>query len=507
VAFPGTDDILAELDDESAVKWESSGRFLRGTATFAAATILMRAGPLLLLPFFTRILSADEYGQIGVITTLAAAVTTIVGLGLETPVFRGYVQAAQDAVAARTFVNTVGGFAVLAPIVLAIGIAASVGPVVSAAFGVPVDAVRLAMVGAAVNASATLVPLALLRAQERHRGYLQLTAIQLIATVGLTILFVAVLGLGVAGWMLAYLVSGALLLVRGLAILGHRWTSEINLKQLWSALAFGLPLVPHGFSHWGLAVSDRAVLGAFVSTSQIGAYYVAFQASLPISLVAIALSQATQPLYAEAISSSEQRSTIGRISTFQVLAIVLTTAAVALLGPPAVAVLLPASYLDAAGLIPWLAVGACLFGLYLLPMNAVAMMSGRTGRVWVITGIAAIANVALNLALVPHVGPLAAAIDTIIGYGVLLGGVYLYMRQVCHPPIPYEYTRIFIGATVVAVPCALVAVVSPADPALAIGLRLTVLIAVSGPLAFVGPFGNEARTAIRMLRQQRGGAR
>lgn len=471
---------------------------MKGTAAFAAAAIIQRTVGLLLLPFFTRVLTPSEYGQIGVITTLVAAFATVASLGLETAVFRGYVQAAGDRLAARTFVNTVGGFAIMVPLSVA-ALAAVVLSWFPPIFDIPLDALRLAFVGAAATASSTVVPLAVLRAQERFSAYLRLMGIQVVLTTTLTILFVAVLRWGVTGWMLANALGSVLLLARGLAILRHRWTFDIDLEPLRRALAFGLPLVPHALAHWGLALSDRAILGIFVPTAVIGAYYVAYQACIPITVIAIALSQATQPMYAEAATSPARRHELARVATVQTVLTALVAAAVALVGPPLIRLLLPPSYGPAADFLPWLALGSAFFGIYLIPMNAIAVMAGRTERVWMVTVFAAALNVALNIVLVPQIGATAAAINTAVGYGALLVGGYLYMRSVCDPPIPYERNRIIIGVALIVTASLLAAVLTPPDPIAALAVRLAALIGVVIVLVR-GLFVREATSIYQAIR-------
>jgi O-antigen/teichoic acid export membrane protein len=344
-----------------------SSRVIRGTVAFAAGAVLQRAMVFLLLPFFTRILSPAEFGEIGVITALAAILGVVVSLGLETAIFRGF--KARSGAQADLFVNTVGGFALVVPITVA-AISIPAAPALANVFDVPTDALRLASIGAALTTSATLVPLTLLRAQERLSGYLQLTALQVLVTPVLTIVFVAVFGWGVFGWMLAFAVSSLVLLVRGLMIMRHRWSLAFDFSALRTALAFGVPLVPHALSHWGLSVSDRTILGASVAAPQVGAYYVAYLASLPVSLIAIALSQATQPMYAEATTVAG-RAGLGKIITVQAVLIIGLAAVVAALGPSIAVLLFPTDFAATAGLIPWLAAGAGLFGLYLIPMNAI----------------------------------------------------------------------------------------------------------------------------------------
>ena len=473
---------------------------LRGTATYATAAVLQRAIPFLLLPLFVRFLTPAEFGEIGILTTLATAAGVLLSFGLETTIFRSYLLARGDAEARRALLGTVGGFAIIVPLAISGVFIAFGAPALAPTLGLPTAALQLAAAGAAVNAGATSVPLALLRADERLGAYLQLTGLQAISTALLTILFVVVLGWGPVGWMLAYAVASATLLLRGLAIYRSAWSPSLDTQRLRRALAFGLPLVPHAASHWALAVSDRAILGAFVPAAEVGAYYVAFLLCLPISTVATAMSQATQPLFSEAATSTEARSEVTRASTAHAGLVGWTGAAVVLLGPPLIHLAFPPDYWRAAEFIPWQALGLSLFGLYLLPMNAISLTAGRTKRVWMITLLAAIANVGLNLLLIPRIGTIAAAINTTIGYAILLVGVFLYSRAVCKPPISYELIRILMSLLVVGILCLAGMLLIPFDAGGGLALRAGVLLVVSGALAFSGLLGQRARLALGLLR-------
>jgi O-antigen/teichoic acid export membrane protein len=468
--------------------------------TYAAGAVLQRAAPLLLLLLLAYILTPSEFGQIGLIIAIAAALGTLLSFGLETAIFRGYREESSNTETVRVLVNTVGGFALLAPIAGAAGIAVIAAPTLASVFDVPADALKLGCIAAGVNVAATLVPLTLMRAQERLRDYLKLTSIQVAVTVGITILFVAVMGWGVTGWMLASALGGLLLLIRGLAILHHRWNFEIDLQHLRRALRFGLPLVPHAFAQWGLAASDRAIIVASVGSLQAGPYYAAYQLTLPVTLVSIALAQGSQPVFADARTSHRRHNDITRIATSQAVLVMLAASVVALVGPPATLLLLPAGYAPAADYIPWLALGACFFGLYLMPMNAIALTAGRTGHVWVITVFAAMANIALNLALVPQIGAYAAAVNTAIGYAILGVGVWAYMRRVCRPPIRYEPRPIAIGAVLIGMACIAATWFSPSDPLTGVVVRTAILVVLAASLVALGPLSREARSVLGAIR-------
>lgn len=462
------------------------GRLVRGTAVFAVASVVQRTIGFLLLPIYARVLEPAEYGQIGVITAVSAALGTVLGFGLETAVFRARVQFRDDPPQAHVFVNTVGAFALTVPAAAALLLALAAGPAVASAFDVPLVALQVSLAGTALYASATVVPLALLRAQERLRDYLRLTSTQVVLNVALMVLLVVVLRLGVLGWMIAVAASSGVLLIRGLFLLGHRWTTDFDVRYLRHALAFGLPLVPHALSHWGLSLSDRAVLGALAAPAEVGAYYVAYQLALPISMIAVALSQGVQPMYARASVDPVARQAAGAATTHQALVVAGLAGTIAVLGPPTVFAVLPREYADAAAFIPWIALGVGLFGLYLIPMNAVSIMAGHTKWVWVLTLFAAATNIGLNLVLVPRMGAMAAAIDTAVAYGVLLVGVSVYMRRVVAEPLEYDWRRIGIGIGLIAAGSASAMMLTPHDPAIALVLRSSIIVAVAGLLVLTG---------------------
>ena len=117
-----------------------------------------------------------------------------------------------------------------------------------------------------------------------------------------------------------------------------------------------------------------------------------------------------------------------------------------------------------------------------------------------ITTLAAAVNISLNLALIPQIGAFAAAVNTVIGYAVLLAGIFVYMRRVCDPPIRYEGKRIAIGATLIGATCVIATWLSPSDPFLSLLVRIAILVALLAFLVALGPLSQEATTALRSIR-------
>jgi O-antigen/teichoic acid export membrane protein len=480
---------------------EPTTRVFRGTIAYAAGGVIQRTIGFLLLPVYARVLTTAEYGQIGVLMTLVVGLTTLLGLGLETAVFRTYVQLREQPGDLKRFVNSVGAFAVVAPLAVAAVLAIAASPLLERVFDVPRWAVTVGFLGAAMYVSATVIPLAILRAQERLRDYLRLSMVYVVATVALTVLLVVLLRWGVLGWMLAFAGAAAILLLTGLLMLGHPWTIRMDWKHVAAALAFGLPMIPHALAQWGLSLSDRAILAAFLPLTDVGIYYVAYQFGLPISVIAIALSQAVQPLYAQASMDHVSRAQLAPAASTQILTTALITMIVVLLGPPAVHAFLPGSYAPAASLIPWIALGHGLFGLYFIPMNAVTLLSGRNQWVWLVTVTAALANIGLNLLFVPRFGAVAAAVNTCVGYAILLIGVTAYMYRVTKGPVSLQWSRIGAGLAIVILATGPAMLLTAENGPGGVIIRLAAIAVVTALFGALGLIGGPL-ALLRIRRQQ-----
>jgi O-antigen/teichoic acid export membrane protein len=426
-------------------------RVIRGTAAFLLASVGQRGIAFILLPIFALVLTPEQFGQIGIVVTVAGAVTALLGLGLETAMFRAlklsHGPGTRDAVT-----RSLGTFGILAPLLAAAALAFPLGIIIERGFDVPAVWVAIGVLAAGLSVATSLC-FAVLRAEERLGRYLALGAIQTVMAAALPLLLVVVARAGVAGWFAASAVGGAILLVAGVALSGIRFTRRIDRGIVIAALVFGIPMIPHALSHWGLALSDRIVLGSLVTDAEVGVYHVAYQLGIPIALIASALAQSSQPLYAEASSGeSGTRGDLRRLVTYQVLAISLCGVIVALVAPPVIRLLLPSSFGLGVSLVPWIAVGTALYGLYFIPMNVITIYAGRNRWVWPITAGAAGANVLLNVALIPVLGVTAAAINTAIGYGLLLAGVASCARLVAPGGPSYEWRRIAAGVTIICLP-------------------------------------------------------
>jgi O-antigen/teichoic acid export membrane protein len=425
------------------------GSAMRSSAVYAGAAVFQRGIIFLLLPVYTRVLAPAEYGHLSVLLAIAAAAIIVLSCGMDTAFFRTYFSLQSDPARQRRFVTTAWTFLLVVPPVIAGLLTLVAGPFLAHSEVAPPAELALALAGAALLVSGTVVPLALLRAEERLRDYLVLAAVTAGTTAALTLVAVVGLDAGVVGWLVAVLGANAVTLATAVRIIPFRRAGGVDRRLLAGALALGLPLIPHMLSHWGLGISNRVILAGMVSASKVGIYALAANIALPVAIVMQGMAQGFMPSFARAATNDAALNALRRAIGVQFLMVLAITTSGALLGPIAVHHLASPQYAAAAELVPWLALGYGLLGLYFIPMNAVALTAGRTRRVWIITAGAAGTNLVCLLTLVPVLGLLGAAMAAPAGYLVLLVGVAIYSRGADNP-VRYDLGRMRRGLLVFA---------------------------------------------------------
>jgi O-antigen/teichoic acid export membrane protein len=414
------------------------GSALRGGAVYAGAAAFQRGIVFLLLPIYTRVLDPSAFGRLSVLLAIATAAVILLSIGMDTAFFRSYFALRDDPERQRRFVTTAWVFLLLGAPAGATVLALAARPFLAHSDTVPFGELALALIGSALFVSATVVPLALLRAEERLRDYMVFTVVIAGTTAAFTFVAVVVIEGGVGGWFGAVIAANTVTLLVAVRLVPLRLANGIDRRLLVGALALGAPLIPHMLSHWGLSVSNRLVLAGIVPTFQVGVFALATTLALPVAILMQGMAQGFMPAYARAAVDSAALNALPRLINVQYLLVLTLTTAATLFGPIAARYVAPSEYAAAAALVPWMTAGYGLLGLYFLPMNAMTLTEGRTGKVWMITVIAVGANFAALFTLVPSLGLTGAAIASMLGYAVLLLGVGIYSRG---PDNPVRYQR------------------------------------------------------------------
>jgi len=408
---------------------------------YGLGSVLLRSINLLVLPLYTRYLTPADYGIVALGGTLTALLSIIFPLSLYSAVNRFFFLVESDA-DRRRVIGTIwlGMLGIGLVICLALDLAGA------RLFGtifpqLPFDPfVRIAIWTAWLGIFG-FVPLNVFQAQERPGAYVWWTGATLVLTVGLTILFVVFLEQGAYGYLLATLIANAALVIPYIIVTLRDADFCVKFAYLKKALVFSLPLVPHGLASWVLAVSDRAILQFYVTVSALGLYSLGYTFGMIQITISVAISNAWIPFVFKRVveegEAAEPR--LARLATYYTLVLCAVSVGLCLFARDAIYLLTAEPFHVAYQVVPIIVIGYLWNGLYLLPQNFLFLKS-KTAWIPLATVAAGLVNVALNFALVPHYGIMAAAWATFAAFLVMFVLMFLIAHRVY--PFPYEYRRI-----------------------------------------------------------------
>jgi O-antigen/teichoic acid export membrane protein len=404
-------------------------RSVASGGVYAVAAAGQRALTFLLLPIYTRVLSPAEYGRVALLASISALVYVVLGTGFDFALIRQYYHYDSASDARLRFVSSAWLFQMLAA--PGIGLVAALGVLLfapSSSVFRP-DEVAIAIITTAVLVVATTVPLTVLRAQQRLKPYVVLTAVSGVANAAFTVIFVVGLRWGVIGWLLGTLCANALALLVALFVIQWSPRQARDYRMVRQTLAVGLPLVPASMAALSLQVGDRILLSGLVAAAALGVYSLGATLALPAVIVIQSLNQGFMPAYARLQHRPDDTAELRASITVQVVMAAWVGVALSLAGPSLVTIVAPPSYGAAGTVIPWITLGYIFYGLFVIPLNGVTFVLGRTKFVWIITLGAATVNVASICILVGPYGIDGAAAGVAIGYCVQFIAMSAYARH------------------------------------------------------------------------------
>jgi O-antigen/teichoic acid export membrane protein len=224
-------------------------------------------------------------------------------------------------------------------------------------------------------------------------------------------------------WGLA--IGEGVALIAAFAVLAlSRDASDVRVDRgtIRATVSYGAPFILAVASGVLLNLADRYVIAAFGGERDVAMYVVAFGIGTAMaSMITRPLNLVLFPAYISRWNSEGRESTEALLANaadwYIFLSVPLVAAAV--IAGPTLVTLAATSRFDAAGTLVPLLVTVFLINGFASVASAGLHLTKRTGRLGVVTAVAAVANVLLNLVLVPIFGPTGAAIAGLlsnIGY-------------------------------------------------------------------------------------------
>jgi O-antigen/teichoic acid export membrane protein len=408
---------------------------------YGLAAGLSKSFAILLVPIYTRIFSPAQYGIIDVITTVLTLASLCSSAQLESAVARYFYEVGEGEPQVR-LISTSFWAVIVSGLLWMLLIALLADELSQLLFGDPEFA------GALRVAAGTLPFMNLyglftvvIRFRNLPVLYGLCSLLQILSTIGLSVWFIIVAGLGIRGAFYG-LVSGYGLAVLSIVIILKRFIKPVfDWGLLIRLLKYSLPATPAAAGTWANGHLNRFVMLAYLTLADIGIYNVALKIASVFYLLDNAFRMAWQPFFWKTLARKNHRQ-IYRDASMVITTFVLSLVVVlALFSREVLILLVSPEYFEAAPLIGLIGMA---IGLNLISKTLVVgtEIVKKTGYNIIIYLGAASVNLCATLVLVPSYG--LAGVPT----SLLLGSITLIIVGWYYSEKKYRigFSKIFFAA-------------------------------------------------------------
>jgi stage V sporulation protein B len=451
-------DVLPEV--ESALEPKSyARRFAKGSAIVFAAFIASEVIGVFLRIFLARSLTVAEYGLFYAVFTLASFFVLFRDLGLNNALGK-YIP---EFIVHKQFAKIKSSIASVLLVQVAFGF------IVSAALFLFSDHIALAI----FRDLAASLPLRILSVwffvamlytlmQTTFQGFQDMPAYASISVFGilsillLVMLFVGILGLGVVGVALAYLLAAVVIGFFGLTLFIRRYPhvfqekASVTKPLLKKLFVFALPLLIGSVAGLIISYTDTIMITIFRNLTEVGFYQVAQPTARILWYIPLALTVILFPMISE-LWTRRKRALLGEMLHFLIKFsfIIIMPITFTFIAFPEIVInlLYGPGYLAGTTALQILAVTAIVYTPFII-LAEVMRGTGRPVILMKVVGFMACLNIVGNLALIPPYGIEGAAVATFAAH--LLGLLLLayYSRKLVKFSMPLSsLLKTLVGGT------------------------------------------------------------
>lgn len=382
----------------------------KNTVMFAIGSFASKLLQIVLVPFYTRVLTSGEYGTIDLLQAVVALLHPIICLAIHESVFRYAMEQDRD----KAAILSIG----LGVTLLGTAFMSVLGGI-SMYFIDPIY-VWMVVANTAVNALWTVI-LQYTKAVGRSGLYALNSVVATVFVLIFNIAFLVWLKMGIVGYMLGYIVANLLATIFLIVFLGKDFKirfQPITKSLLKDMLRFSLPLLFNGICWWLSTFTDRVMIVAILGKEENGLYAAASKIPHILSVLVTIFYQAWQVSANQEFGKQDSIRFFSKTYEQNAALTFMLGSGMILLCRPFSAVFFGAEYINAWSLVPTLVMSTVFFSFSQF-LISVYTANKKTGMAFITNILGTLVNIVLNAFLIPLMGLIGAAIATAISYFVL----------------------------------------------------------------------------------------
>lgn len=396
-----------------------SSRLIKSGMFFSIGVFFIQGMNFFTVPLFTRLLTTDDFGTVGIFTNYVSIFTVLISLGLVSSVSNAKFDFKEE------FNKFLSSILFLASVSLAIWMVIAI--------------VLKQFIASELEISSNLVILLIIQSffafvidfastkytiQYKYNKFLFIAITSTIANIVFSVILIKGLTENryygrIYGSAYVTIIYGAVLYV----IFMLKGKKLIDAKYWKYALAISLPMILHSLSSVILTSFDTIMIGKMVNKSAAGIYSFAYKIGMILNVVWAATNKAWVPWFYEKMSE-ENYDDIAEKTKYYIVLFSVITFILIFISPEIAKLMGGKDYQKGVGLVPIIMLAYYFVFLYSLPAN-LEFYTKKTQYIALGTVMAGVANVVLNLIFIPRFGYAAAGWTTVTSYVLLF--VYHYI--------------------------------------------------------------------------------
>jgi len=415
----------------------------KDSAIYTVPSILMHGLPLLLLPLYSRVMGAADFGRLELIVIFSGFVNLIVAFEISQAVARFYGSEYRESVK-REFASTALWFMLafyLFFFVVSFCFASEFSYVVMGEKGLEqIFLVVLLYVG--VNGIFNFMQNQF-KWELRSRKYAAASILVTLVTVIGVVAFSYKLGWGLEGVLLGMLFGVSSGVVYSVINLKKSFVLFFSKQHLFNMLKFSMPLVFSGIAVWGGLYVDRIMINILMTVDDVGVYGVGYRLASIVGLIIVGFQGALMPLIYAHHHKHETSNELAVVFRWFVVFALHIFLGIHFFSEWIVRLFTTEEFYDSVGVIVYLVPSILLHRMYIFAPGI--GLEKRTMLVLLISLLGVLVNFGLNYLFIPLFGTVGASISTLIA-GSLVFLLYMMFSQRFYY-VPHEWLQIilFVG--------------------------------------------------------------
>ncbi|MBW3545732.1 MAG: oligosaccharide flippase family protein [Bacteroidetes bacterium] len=391
-----------------------SNKFSKNSFIYTVTTIFQKGVAFFLIPVYSVYIEPNEYGIISLVLAAIAILTVFFTLSFDSAIVRFYYDFKHDHQELKRKISTLL-FALAANAIGAFCLFILFGPYLFNFFLPNVDFYPYIFLGLLILVFQPfyLLVLGFCQTIENAKAYSIISIGYFLMHLLLTIVLVVVFNYGGVGILVATFVSSLIFSGIGLFYLKGFFTLAFDYKFVKQALKYTLPLIPHSIAGHLAVTLDRFLLNGYLNARITGIYYMGYQLSYPVDVIAMSYNRAFVPTYFNNVETAEGRKDIKENATVFFATCLVGAFGLSIWGPEVFKFLIDEAYQESLALLPIISFSFVATVIYYIHSCVLFYQKNKVYLVAVCTISANLLNLLLNVLLIPDYGIYGAAYATL----------------------------------------------------------------------------------------------